>query len=301
MKIFAHKSKSNSRRSTGIVLLVGVLAGATVGGGVGVFAASETKSVTVCANKKTNMLRYSKNGKCTKTETKVELNQTGTDGISGPAGAKGDTGPAGPAGPAGASGSGAITQLKVCDGTDAGTTADELCKIGMTGPGGGHIFFVDYNDQYAGFNYLEAAPAGWGNGIAVISGETTGTLTKDPILNWCSETETGFGFSTWKYQAVGAGSTITNALDNTCTNGAIRAALDYVGGTKTDWFLPSYGELMMMNFTLAQAGVGDFEYDLYVSSSEKYNEYYHGHNFSNGNMQETPKMYKYLVRPARAF
>jgi len=34
------------RRSTGAVLLVGVLAGVTVGGGVGVFAGSSTKSVT---------------------------------------------------------------------------------------------------------------------------------------------------------------------------------------------------------------------------------------------------------------
>ena len=71
-------------------LLVGVLAGVTVGGGVGVIAASSTKTVTVCANKKTNVLRYAKNGKCvTKTETKVTLNQTGA------AGTKGDTGAAG--------------------------------------------------------------------------------------------------------------------------------------------------------------------------------------------------------------
>jgi hypothetical protein len=55
--------------------------------------------------------------------------------------------------------------LSVCDGTDAGTTADELCKIGMTGPGGGPVFFIDYFDQYASFcasgdcNYLEASTA----------------------------------------------------------------------------------------------------------------------------------------------
>ena len=37
------KSKSYSRRSAGVLLLVGVLAGVTVGGGVGVIAASSTK------------------------------------------------------------------------------------------------------------------------------------------------------------------------------------------------------------------------------------------------------------------
>ena len=46
------KSKSYSRRSAGVLLLVGVLAGLTVDGGVGVIAASSTKTVTVCANKK---------------------------------------------------------------------------------------------------------------------------------------------------------------------------------------------------------------------------------------------------------
>jgi hypothetical protein len=51
------KSKSFSRTSAGVLLLVGVLAGVAVGGGVGVIAASSTKTVTVCANKKTNVLR----------------------------------------------------------------------------------------------------------------------------------------------------------------------------------------------------------------------------------------------------
>ena len=36
--------------------------------------------------------------------------------------------------------------------------------------------------------YFEAAPAGWGNGITVQSGETTGSSTVDPILKWCSNT-----------------------------------------------------------------------------------------------------------------
>jgi hypothetical protein len=54
------QSKFYSRRTAAVLLLVGVLAGVTVGGGVGVIAASSTKIVTVCANKKTNILRYAK-------------------------------------------------------------------------------------------------------------------------------------------------------------------------------------------------------------------------------------------------
>ena len=55
--IFLSGSRSYSRKSAGVLLLVGVLAGVAVGGGVGVIAASSTKTVTVCANKKTNVLR----------------------------------------------------------------------------------------------------------------------------------------------------------------------------------------------------------------------------------------------------
>ena len=83
------QSLSYSRKSAGVLLLVGVLAGVTVGGGVGVIAASTSKTVTVCADKKSNILRYAKNGKCSRKETRVVLNQTG------------ETGPAGSAGPAG--------------------------------------------------------------------------------------------------------------------------------------------------------------------------------------------------------
>jgi len=73
-------------------------------------------------------------------------------------GPKGDQGPGGSSGSDGAKGatgaSGiAITQLSIC-----GASGTSLCKVGVQGPGGGTIFFVDYNDIYNGFNYLEAAP-----------------------------------------------------------------------------------------------------------------------------------------------
>jgi len=128
------------------MLVVGVLAGLTVGGGVGVIAASSTKTVTVCANKKTNMLRYAKNGKCvTKTETKVVVNQTGARGATGLRGATGARGARGATGAAGSS----FTARSVC-GSD-GTT---LCAVGVQGPGGGTVFYVDTEGRYNDFDYL---------------------------------------------------------------------------------------------------------------------------------------------------
>ena len=274
-------------------LLVGVLAGVTVGGGVGVIAASSTKTVTVCANKKTNVLRYAKNGKCvTKTETKVTLNQTGAAGTNGTNGTNATV---------------AITQQSVCDGSDADVIANEVCKIGMTGPGGGVIFFVDYNDQYVGLNYLEAAPQGWSNGLpnvnlGDVTGEIPGTATVDPKMKWCSNTSSLLGFNAWSNSAVGAGASNTSTADTTCAGGAIQAASDYAGGSQSDWFLPSVGEAMLMYTNLRQQGVGGFASDYYWSSSE-YDAtsawiqlFYGGPQFSDYGKAST-----LYVRPVRAF
>ena len=204
------------------------------------------------------------------------------------------TGPAGPAGTNGTNATVAITQLSVCDGTDAGTVADELCKIGMTGPGGGLIFFVDYNDQYASFcatgdcNYLEASPAN----------ETSGA--------WCSDTSTGLGLTGWDKSAVGAGRTNTTTADTTCTTGAVQTAVDYTapsfnGVAKDDWWLGSIGEMMLMYTNLRQAGVGGFSTVSYWSSSEYAGDGAWLQGFYLGYQNDDFKPYAGYVRPVRAF
>ena len=134
-----------SRRSGGLLLIVGVLGGVTVGGGVGVFAATSKKTVTVCADKKTNVLRYAKNGKCAKTETKVVLNKTGV------AGAKGDTGAAG------ASGALTNSQTKNICGVNGATA----CAVGLQGPGGGIVFMTPSTAGNTSGLFYEAAPSTW--------------------------------------------------------------------------------------------------------------------------------------------
>ena len=210
-----------------------------------------------------------------------ELASTGV-GATGPAGAKGDTG---------ASGSGAITEQLVCDGTDADVIADELCKIGMTGPGGGHIFFVDYNDQYAGFDYLEAAPKSCEATSKTWSSDTTNSL---------------LAVNGWEARAVGSGQANTTAM---MANGATSYVADTSGaaefadsstcGTKSDWFLGSIGEMMLMYTNLQ--GVGGFSTGTYWSSSEHAAptalRQYFGLGFQDGN----PKAGTASVRPVRAF
>jgi len=296
------KSKSYSRISIGAVLLVGVLAGVTVGGGVGVFAASSKKTVTVCANKKTNVLRYAKNGKCVKTETKVVLNQKGVAGAkgdTGAAGAKGDTGAAGAAGAKGDTGAAgtngtnatvAITQQSVCDGTDSDTTANELCKIGMTGPAGGHIFFVDYNNQYTGFDYLEAAPSSCEGTSKTWSSDTTHSLV---------------AVNDWAPRAIGSGQANTTAMMTSSgsyvadTSGAAFYSDSLTCGGKSDWFLGSSGEMRLMGDNLQ--GVGSFSYVGYWSSSAQTagNAWYYAFYFES--LNNIDKADPLSVRPVRSF
>jgi len=78
------------------VIALAVAATTTVGFGATVASAN---SVVLCANKTTDVVRYSSTGKCrAKTERRLTLGVTGPAGATGPQGVKGDTGDTGPAG-----------------------------------------------------------------------------------------------------------------------------------------------------------------------------------------------------------
>ena len=88
--------------------LVVVVVAAVVASGIGAFVvASATSTAVVVCSGKAGALRYSKDGKCAASETKMTLNEqgaTGAIGLAGAAGAKGATGAAGATGTAGAAG-----------------------------------------------------------------------------------------------------------------------------------------------------------------------------------------------------
>ena len=181
----------------------------------------------------------------------------------------------------------------------------------MTGPGGGPVFFIDYNDQYPSFcpivncNYLEAAPAGWGNGVLVnqggLTGETTGSAVSDPLMKWCSVPATLFNPNLWSNAGVGKGATNTSTADATCTGGAIQVVADYEANGKTDWFLPSIGEAMLMYENMRQLGVGGFMLNPYWTSSESGTNNAWRQYFNNGDQTNNAKNTTDYVRPIRAF
>ena len=237
---FLSGSRSYPRKSAGVLLLVGVLAGVTVGGGVGVIAATSTKTVTVCANKKTNMLRYAKKGKCIKkSETKVVLNQTGVKGdtgATGATGAKGDTGAAVASSPTG------FTARSVC-----GSNGTTLCAVGVQGPGGGTIVYVDSTNETPMYDYLEVAPTEastsvvWSTTTAKC-GSVADANCRTSFLSDAGTALDFIGFGTGR-AATAAIVARHNAGSVAKTAYAAGVADSYTTATASDWFLPSKDEL----------------------------------------------------------
>ena len=208
---------------------------------------------------------------------------TGASGATGAAGSNGYNGSAGATGATGAGGS-KITELSICG--SAGTT---LCTIAAQGPAGGFIFFVDYNDQYTGFNYLEAAPT-----------------SCEGQKNWSSVTTSVAATSGWAGRAIGMGSTNTTAIkaafpSDDITNNASYFATSCSAGGKSDWFLGSLGEMKLMYDNLQ--GVGGFVDSAYYRSSTEasaINAWNQG--FSKGDQKgDNTKVTTFYVRPVRAF
>ena len=305
------RSRSYSRRSVGVMLVVGVLAGLTVGGGVGVIAAASTKTVTVCANKKTNMLRYAKNGKCATTETKVVVNKTGAKGATGAKGtkgAKGDTGAAGASSPTG------FTARSVC-----GSNGTTLCAVGVQGPGGGTIVYVDSTNEMPGYDYLEVAPEDASTGVewstnTAHCGTAAATSCQGAYLSDAS--------TALDYIGLGTGRAATAAIVARHNAGGVAKAAyaagvadAYTTATASDWFLPSKDELNEVckyarntgqaagATTVCTGGIlrGGFSTGYFWSSSE-YGDPYAWLQFFNGGYQDGGgKDGPGYVRPVRAF
>ena len=248
-----------------------LVAGVMFAGGVA--EAASPSAQKVCVNRATGVMRYlRKTGKqtCEKSEVKLIWNKSGVAGATGATGA---------------SGSGAITQQSIC-----GAGGTSLCKIGVQGPGGGLIFFVDYNDQYAGFNYLEAAP-----------------VSCEVERPWSSTATAVTAARGWAAGAVGQGQANTTAIlavftTDTTSNNAAKYADSLSCGTKTDWFLGSIGEMMLMYTNLRQAGVGGYSAGRYWSSSESADSFAWYQFFGSGSQSDGgSKSNTSYVRPVRAF
>jgi len=155
--------------------------------------------------------------------------------------------------------------------------------IGSTGPAGGIVFY-DKGDSTDGWRYLEAAPADMDTNLAWASPRFTRTDIPG------TDTEIGTG----KQNTASILSVDANAP-------AAKACIDYRGGGKDDWFLPSSDELNLMYRDIKENNFGGFQNDLYWSSSQANSDYAWRQYFGNGLQRSSSKDYSSTVRAVRAF
>ena len=169
----------------------------------------------------------------------------------------------------------------MADGEDG--RPDGITIQGYTGATGSFAEYTAY--------YLEAAPANettsqWGANGTLIADVTTGT-------NATSITAASIGVGRKDTQI------IVNHLGTNETNRAAQRCASKSTGGKTDWFLPSLGELNEMYKTKGQTGIPTTGW--FWSSSQDVSNYAWSQNFASGSQDSSVKNYNTTVRAIRAF
>ena len=168
-------------------------------------------------------------------------------------------------------------------------------NLGDTGPGGGIVFY-DAGSNLSWGRYLETATT------------SSSPAWNDVGLPWSGNTNTIVGTST----AIGTGmqNTLAIVAQNSQSNRAGTKTRSYLGGGKTDWFLPSKDELNQLWVNRSYVpGIDPVAQGLSayrVSSSEtlSYPDIYVLATFWPNGAQGASgqsKSYSLAVRPIRAF
>ncbi len=165
------------------------------------------------------------------------------------------------------------------------------CALGDTGPGGGKVFYVDIGGLFD-WDYLEAAPSDWNGAL----GE---------LVNWACATE--YGTPTSTSRAIGDGRPNTLSMRNAQTNcaGGSYNAGDLIPGLtfggKSDWFIPSIGELQAMANENTSLGLG-MSRNTYWSSTQSavHDDYAVAYDLASDAELNIAKGFG-AVRPIRAF
>jgi uncharacterized repeat protein (TIGR02543 family) len=186
-----------------------------------------------------------------------------------------------------------------------------ICALGDTGPGGGIVFYVheDDDDMFSSTGsdcasscrYLEVAPVGWSTTTGCYK---EGTSTTDPECVWSGVTSVEIGAAA-KGTAVGSGysNTLAMVAQSNTAGRAATVTWNYVNNGKSDWYLPSSGELAQLNARRAASGVCTTCY--YWSSTELNNwrawGLFFGDNGGYAYHYNKAHTYGQPVRPIRAF
>lgn len=163
----------------------------------------------------------------------------------------------------------------------------KIYKIGDRGPAGGWVFY-DKGTLKNGWRYLEAAAS------------DLPRKNTQWYANYDEYIKTG-AIET----AIGTGITNTKKIIQAQGNGYYAASLcvDYNGGGKKDWFLPSIEELNLMYKRLYKKGIGAFDKNGFYWSSSEHVKGYSARSliFEDGSYYIHDKRVENDVRPIRAF
>ena len=194
-----------------------------------------------------------------------------------------------------------------------------MCALGNTGSGIGIVFYVSASnftstgsDCGATCKYLEAAPDNQSSGLGIVWATNVAscynavgtTDAKDCQLNSIySSDATAQAASRTASEAIGMGMANTNRIHSRLTTAGGVATSDYAAGLafaytnngKTDWHLPSRGEL---NVLITQQSLGGTT--LYTSSEAEASRAWR-QNTSDFTVSSTNKAGVRPVRAVRAF
>ena len=201
-----------------------------------------------------------------------------------------------------------------------------VCALSNIGPGGGTVFYIaSSNFASTGSScgsdcvYLEAAPTGWVTSPAGQSTRGGGTSFVDPRTFW-NDVSNGEVGATAQGTAIGTGyaNTSANIAYRSTAGYAATLSRAYLGGGKSDWFLPSMYELNQLcrfawnlsvnNSSTTCSGMtgalrGGFQTGGYAYWSSTENGFSSAFqlSFVNGGIAQTGKSVANWVRPVRAF
>ena len=201
-----------------------------------------------------------------------------------------------------------------------GADGTTLCAVGVQGPGGGIIVYVDSTNEMPMYDYLEVAPAAASTGVAW---STTAAKCGPGAGNSCQTAFLTDAGTALGYIGLGTGRAATAAIVARHDAGVVAKA-DYAAGvadaystaTASDWFLPSKDELNEVckyaadtrqaagAATVCSGGTlrSGFASDFYWSSSESSSSGAAWYQiFSSGFQLGFAKTSIPYVRPVRAF
>jgi len=187
------------------------------------------------------------------------------------------------------------------DGGGHGNHTGECLAKGSTGPGGGRIYYHDCK----GFAVTGAnAYIAYNLEVAYTSGLFLDTVNNLGKLKWATAANSPYA----TVSRLAEGKAIGRGRNNTAlilqadpTAPAAKACVDYRGGDKTDWFLPSIDELYEIYMYLAGSGSGSDE--LFWSSTQfnADHAYYENLVIVSDDYMDNAKNQEYKVRAIRAF